>query len=138
MHDAAAVLVARNDQRYTAHRRRLVETLAGARRPLSVQELVGSGLPQSSAYRNLAVLQEAGVVHRVDSGDLSRYELAEELSEHHHHLICSSCGEVEDFTLPAAVEEQVESAAARVARKVGFALRHHRLDLVGTCPRCRG
>ena len=50
-------------------------------------------------YRNLVVLEQAGVVRRVTStDDFARYELAEDLTEHHHHLICSSCGTVDDFT----------------------------------------
>ena len=50
------------------------------------------------------MLEQAGVVHRVVATDeFTRYELAEDLTEHHHHLICSSCGAVADFTIgPAA------------------------------------
>ena len=60
-----------------------------------------SAPPQSSAYRNLAVLEHAGVVRRViTEGEFARFELTEELTEHHHHLICSRCGRVEDVTVP--------------------------------------
>jgi Fe2+ or Zn2+ uptake regulation protein len=94
-------------------------------------------MAQSSVYRNLAVLERAGVVHRIVTTDeFARYELAEDLTEHHHHLICASCGDVTDFTVPADVERSLEAALSTVAERSGFQVRHHRLDLVGTCPRC--
>ncbi len=95
-------------QRYTPNRRVVVELLEDADRPLTIAELLEAGdrLAQSSVYRNLAVLEEVGVVHRVAGGDeFARYELAEDLTEHHHHhLICSSCGAVADFTVSPQLE----------------------------------
>jgi Fe2+ or Zn2+ uptake regulation protein len=88
-------------------------------------------------YRNLATLEQAGAVHRiVTNGDFARYELAEDLTEHHHHLICSRCGDVSDFTAPPALEASLGRAMASVADATGFAPAHHRLDLIGTCARC--
>jgi Fe2+ or Zn2+ uptake regulation protein len=77
------------------------------------------------------------VVHRIVTADeFARYELAEDLTEHHHHLICASCGDVSDFTVPEAVEQDLEAALAKVAKRTGFQVTDHRLDLVGTCSRC--
>ena len=97
----------------------------------------GRGLALSSVYRNLAVLEEARVVHRIVSSDeFARYELAEDLTEHHHHMICSRCGSVEDFTPPAPFETQAARALGRVAASSGFSLQSHRFDLIGLCSRC--
>lgn len=125
-------------QRYTAGRRRLVEALAATGSPLPIQELLTrSRLPQSSAYRNLAVLEQAGAVRRVVTDeDFARYELAEPLTAHHHHLICSSCGRVEDVTIPAGLEADVDRTVSKLARRNGFATVAHRLDLIGTCADC--
>lgn len=125
-------------QRYTAGRRRLIDALADAPNPLAINELLpASSLPQSSAYRNLAVLEQAGAVRRVVTDeDFARYELAESFTEHHHHLICSSCGRVEDVTIPAPLEAEVDRTIARVARRSGFATVAHRLDVIGTCRDC--
>jgi Fe2+ or Zn2+ uptake regulation protein len=77
------------------------------------------------------------VVHRIMTTDeFGRYELAEHLTEHHHHLICETCGDVTDFTLPSDAEADLEAALEKVARRTAFQAQHHRLDLVGTCPRC--
>lgn len=128
------------DQRYTSGRRRLVDVLREATAPLTIPQILAAtaGLTQSSVYRNLAVLEQVGVVTRiVTRDDFARYELAEGLTDHHHHLICSTCGEVSDFALQPGVEAELERALAAVARDVDFAVDGHRLDLLGTCPGCR-
>ena len=58
-------------QRYTGGRAALVELLAASDRPLTIPEILRarSGMPQSSVYRNLTVLEEAGLVQRVASSD---------------------------------------------------------------------
>ncbi|MCB1030481.1 MAG: transcriptional repressor [Acidimicrobiales bacterium] len=140
LHRAVADRLDLDGQRYTSGRRTLVETLVGATRPLTAAEVVTeSDLSQSSAYRNLSVLEGAGVVHRVSGTDeFARFELAEDLTDHHHHhLICESCGVVRDFTVPDALEESVDALASQVARSAGFEVRDHRLDLFGHCADCR-
>ncbi|HEY3139517.1 MAG TPA: Fur family transcriptional regulator [Acidimicrobiales bacterium] len=129
-----------DDQRYTPQRRALVEVLAASDAPLTLPQLLerSQGLAQSSAYRNLAVLERAGVVHRiVTTVDHARWELAEDLTEHHHHLICRDCGTVADFIVPNEIERRLDSALADAALVAGFDATHHRLDLVGLCADCR-
>ena len=99
-------------QRYTPKRRALVTLLERADKPLSMSDLLAgkTGLPQSSIYRNLAVLEQAGAVRRVITEDeFARFELTEALTEHHHHLICSNCGKVEDVTIPPDFETTCRS-----------------------------
>jgi Fur family ferric uptake transcriptional regulator len=126
-------------QRYTANRRALVETLLVAGGPVSIGDLLlrkGSG-PQSSAYRNLAVLEQADVVRRViTEDDFARFELDEGLTEHHHHLVCSNCGRIEDVAIPANVERSIGRTFDRLAKGAGFASVDHRLDLIGRCRSC--
>lgn len=128
-----------DDQRYTSGRRRLVEVLAAAEHPLTIPQIVGSGrgLPLSSVYRNLAVLERSGVVHKiVTRNEFAAYELAEDLTEHHHHLICSGCGKVEDFTASPALERTTAHALRRIAGRAGFAVTGHRIDAIGLCSAC--
>ena len=129
----------RDGQRYTDNRRQLERVLAETADPLTIPEILRqrADLAQSSVYRNLSILERAGVVQKIVTTDeWARFELAEDLTEHHHHLICSVCGDVTDFTVPPAIEHDLEAALARVAKRARFEVRHHRLDLVGTCPRC--
>lgn len=140
LHLLAATRLQTDGQRYTAGRRDLVDLLNRLQQPVTIPQLLEQRpkLAQSSAYRNLAVLERAGVVQRIVTTDeFARYELAEHLTDHHHHhLICSSCGDVSDFTVPAAVEERLEQALSDVADRTGFHTTGHRLDLVGTCSEC--
>jgi Fe2+ or Zn2+ uptake regulation protein len=127
------------DQRYTAVRRAVVDVLAEAARPLTIPEILEAAprLAQSSVYRTLALLEQAGVVHRFPGpAGFARHELAEELTEHHHHLVCRSCGSVEDVPASWRVERTVARAAEEAAAEAGFRSEGHRLDLVGVCARC--
>jgi Fe2+ or Zn2+ uptake regulation protein len=140
LHAAVERLLGADGQRYTSGRRRIIQVLTGAGRPLTIPDILrhDSALPQSSVYRNVAVLERAGVVERVvATGEWSRFELTEQLTDHHHHhLICSSCGEVRDVTVPASLERTLERSLGDVASLEGFAIDHHRLDLVGRCAGC--
>ncbi len=101
--------------------------------------LVAADLPQSSVYRNLTVLAEAGVVQRVLGADeFGRFELAEALSgRHHHHLVCGSCGVVADVESSPRLERALAVAARAAGQASGFEVTDHRIDLVGRCPACR-
>jgi Fur family transcriptional regulator, ferric uptake regulator len=139
LHAEVAGRLRRAGQRYTSKRRALVEIVAAASRPLSLQEVMSKrrGLAQSSAYRNLAVLEQARVIRRVMTGeDFARFELAEDLSEHHHHLVCSNCGSVKDVSLPSNLERRMEGALTAVASSAGFTPAAHRLDVIGLCGDC--
>lgn len=128
------------EQRYTRGRRRLVAVLRDGEGPMTIQQILDAddGLAQSSVYRNLVILEEVGAVTRiVTRDDFARYELAEDLTEHHHHLICSACGDVSDFSLTPTVEDDLETALRKVAKSSRFEIEGHRLDLVGVCVDCR-
>jgi Fur family ferric uptake transcriptional regulator len=127
-------------QRHTSGRRILIDALARSDRPVTAAELVANEarLPQSTTYRNLALLEQAGVVNRVmGSDDYARFELAEAFSgHHHHHLVCVSCGVVEDFEAPRPVEKGLADAIGQLSARTGFRAETHRLDLLGTCANC--
>jgi Fur family ferric uptake transcriptional regulator len=139
LHQIVEERLRRVGQRYTPNRRVLVDALLRARGPVSISDLlVGKrALPQSSAYRNLAVLEQAGVIRRViTDDDFGRFELDEDLTEHHHHLVCSHCGRVEDVAIPANLERSIGRTLDRLAKGAGFASVDHRLDMIGRCRSC--
>lgn len=138
LRDEIASRLRRVHQRLTPKRAAIVEVLASAQRPLALPEILvaGDGLAQSSVYRNLVVLEQAGVVHRIVTAEAARFELAEELTGHHHHLICSSCGMVEDVPASAGLESSLADALPQIEASTGFRTKAHRIDLVGLCRRC--
>ena len=140
IHDAVAHRLHRAGQRRTASRDALVDVLVRAGRPVTIPEILDADadLAQSSVYRNLVVLEQAGVVHRiVTNAEFARFELAEDLTgDHHHHLICSTCGAVEDAPASPAIERAVHQTIDEVERATGFRTSAHRIDLIGLCRDC--
>tara|TARA_B100000700_G_scaffold75240_1_gene84165 strand:+ start:883 stop:1332 length:450 start_codon:yes stop_codon:yes gene_type:complete len=135
---AASQLSAIN-QRYTKNRRQLVEILLGTSKPITINQILESDskLAQSSVYRNLAVLEQAGLVAKIITNDEhAHYELAEHILDHHHHIICSPCGEILDFQLTEKIEKALENSLKEIADDYGFSIDRHRLDLLGTCGEC--
>lgn len=139
LHEEVADRLRGTRQRYTAGRRELVALLAASDRPLAIPDILerDPDLSQSSLYRNLQVLEQAGVVRRLvtttDAG--ARFELAEDLTSHHHHLVCRACGRIEDFEPSSALERVLDELVGDEPGS-GFRADHHRLDLVGVCADC--
>lgn len=139
LHRSVAARLADHDQQYTPNRRAVVDALAAAGAPITLPDLlaVDHSLAQSSAYRSLAVLTDAGVVRRlVHVGDHALFELDEHLTEHHHHLVCESCGSVVDVTFPDRVEAAMDRTFDDVSAAAGFTPRHHTIDIYGICADC--
>ena len=139
VHDAVNMRLAAADQRYTTQRRMLVEILGHAGRPLTIPEVLGAatGLTQSSAYRNITVLIEVGVVERIAGpDDYGRFELAEAFAGHHHHLVCENCGTVEDLHASPKLERVLGETARLAASEQGYVITEHRLELHGRCVKC--
>jgi Fur family transcriptional regulator, ferric uptake regulator len=79
-----------------------------------------------TVYRTLDLLCEIGAVRRLDLGDGPRYELTE---NHHHHLVCESCGAVSEF-------EECPLDLRRL-QDVDFEVASHSLEIYGRCVVCR-
>ena len=140
LHDLVASKLDNAGQVYTQKRRTLVEALSDAG-PCTLPELLlhGEGIAQSSAYRNLTVLEEMGVLRRlVHHGEYGRWELAEELTgHHHHHLVCHACDVVIDVELPSHIENLMDEEFEKAASGSKFTVDRHNIDIVGTCSDCQ-
>jgi Fur family ferric uptake transcriptional regulator len=78
-------------------------------------------------YRTLDLLSELGIVRRMDLGDGPRYELAE---DHHHHLICESCGDISEFEECPLDSERMSLVSSE------FKVRSHSVEVYGQCAAC--
>lgn len=139
VHALALVMLREDNHRYTPGRRSLVEVMHNAHGPMTLPQILDAdpALSQSSAYRNLDVLEHSGVIRRiVAGGDHAAFELAEPLLGHHHHLICMSCGSITDIQIGEPTELAIDSALGSAAADVGFVPMHHSLDLHGVCRSC--
>ena len=74
-----------------------------------------------------------GLVTRVEVGQGStRYEAARPDGDHHHHMVCDRCGDVQPFA-----DAELERAVDRLADRVAFAVAEHEIVLHGECAACR-
>jgi Fe2+ or Zn2+ uptake regulation protein len=117
----------------------MVDLLTTLGHPVSISDIAAKlpGVPRSSAYRHLVDLQSAGVVRRIAANDeFARFELAEDLTEHHHHLLCTLCGRVIDVTPTPAFEQMVAKMVKELATQQEFSATSHALDVTGRCADC--
>ncbi len=86
----------------------------------------------ATVHRTLKLFAECGIAEQRHFNDgQARYE-ASNHDEHHDHLICSICGKIVEFEDP-----RIEELQEQVARKHGFSIEKHRLELYGQCNHCR-
>ena len=133
--------LADQEVRYTRGRRAVVKALHDAGGPMSAAELntaIGSEVPLSSLYRTLTVLEEAQIVTpHFGARCALRYEFAEWLAGHHHHLVCVDCGTVDDIDIPQPYEDMVAELVEAIAKTASFDATGHVLEIEGRCPRCQ-
>jgi|SRR3990172_1201338 len=85
-----------------------------------------------TVYRTLKLLKEAGLAHERQFGE-GRALFEHASSERHHdHMICTHCGKITEFE-----NCEIEELQEQVARRFGFTLQDHKLELYGRCKDCR-
>lgn len=84
----------------------------------------------ATVYRTLSALAEAGEVDVFQRDGEQAFRLCG--TDHHHHLVCESCGSVQE--IPGA---EVETWVTRVAKRHGFRVTGHSADVYGLCRACR-
>jgi Fur family ferric uptake transcriptional regulator len=114
----------------------VIETFFRARTHVTVDELTSAvrsdfpGIGAVTVYRTLKLLSRMGYAKELDFGNgARRYE--SNLSAHHDHLVCTSCGKVIEFKDP-----DIEKLQDLVTRRLGFLPEAHRLEIFGRCRGC--
>ena len=93
----------------------------------------GRTIGRASVYRTLETLADLKLVQRLDlGGGEKRYEPHGPTGEHHHHMVCDHCGNVEPF-----VDPELERALEKLAKKSTYAVAEHDVVLHGACEDCR-
>ncbi len=86
---------------------------------------------QTTVYRTLKLLTEAGLAREVRLGDGRTYYEHHSDHEHHDHMICTECGTVIEFFSP-----EIEDLQDQMAEKYRFQPTHHSLRILGICESC--
>lgn len=91
----------------------------------------GDDVGLATVYRVLAQFEAAGLVNRLNfEGGQSVFELNQ--GEHHDHIICIKCHKVEEFT-----DDDIEERQKAIAKKMGYEITDHALNIFGICSDCR-
>lgn len=85
-----------------------------------------------TVYRTLEILDKLGLICEVHSGGSCRSYLVRRPAEHHHHLICSDCGKVVDFT-----NCDLSKVTQSLSQETGFKIESHLLEFLGICQTCQ-
>lgn len=123
--------------RNTRLTRLVAEILGEHREPLSLRELhqlVCEHLPTtaySTVFRLVRRLEQERKIVRVDWRERgSRFEWAER--PHHHHIVCTDCGATVDLD-----DRDLGFSERRIRSRTGFQVRHHSIEVEGTCAGCQ-
>lgn len=119
--------------RVTDTRRQVIDALLGSRALLSMDDILHAapGVGRATVFRTVKMLLDLDVLCRVVMQDgTTRYRVSS--SGHHHHLVCRSCGRVEDFA-----KCDVASLVKELARNTEYQIEGHWLEVYGRCADCR-
>ncbi len=132
--------------RMTVGREAVLDVLSQADEHLSAEDIymrihpVNPAMGLTSIYRTLDILVNIGLVHKFDFGHgRARYELAEDPKgkRHHHHLVCTGCGRVIDYT--DFIDEEVallKKTEEGLSKKYNFRIDNHLIQFYGLCDAC--
>ena len=137
--DAAPFLAAleRAGYRLTEPRREVARLIADRRGHFAAADLVAEarsrhlGIGRATVFRTLDVLSELGVVERIELPNGEHAYVGCEPT-HHHHVVCSRCGNTLDID-----DAGLRRVVAGIARRTGYRVDEHRLELFGLCPDCQ-
>lgn len=122
----------------TSQRRAVIRAIISSHdhlTPITIYEKVRQdqpGIGLVTIYRTLEILDKLGLICEVHAGGSCRSYLVRRPSEHHHHLICSECGVVVDFT-----DCDLSEVARKLSQETGFEIESHLLEFLGLCHNCQ-
>jgi len=132
--------------RWTVPREEIFNVLVQTQQHLSAKDLYAwlresnPDIGLTTVYRTLELLDTAGLVRKVFTGDGQvRFEYRRgDQSDHHHHLICTACGKILNYRDFEREElDLVSRTEEALARKHGFLIRDHNIEFLGLCEDCR-
>lgn len=120
--------------RLTEPRREVYSILNEKEQPLTMGELLKLSRisERTSVYRTLELFEKYGIVEALHLKGKIRYELAEPFKPHHHHLVCTSCGEL----IPLD-NSKLEKLIRHLGDEHHYTLTAHHVELQGLCRQCQ-
>ena len=137
---------ASHSSRLTAPREAILKYLSRSSKHMSAKEIYNylhrsyPGIGLSTVYRTLDLLAKMGIVAKLSIGDgQRRYEFkTEEKDEHHHHLICTICGKIINYSEFLDEElDLIRKTEEKLAKKYNFIIQDHNIEFLGICEKCK-
>ena len=113
----------------TFPRKLIIEKLFTITKPLTLKEIhnICSKIDFTSVYRSIKLFEEVGIVEEIIFADKKvRYKIVSNI--HHHHIICSECGEINE--LPICLLSEIK-------KLTNYKITKHTLEFMGLCPNCQ-
>jgi Fur family ferric uptake transcriptional regulator len=132
-----AIVLRQHGYKLTPQRKAVIGAIAASQdhlTPIALYKKVHRDHPTiglTTIYRTLEILAGLELICELHAGGSCRsYTIG--APEHHHHLICSNCGEVIDFS-----GYDLSSLEERLSRETGFEIEGHLLEFIGRCQNCQ-
>lgn len=124
--------------KWTAQRELILDVFLRTEEHLSSEDLYrlvkkqDPSVGQTTVYRTLKLLSEAGLAREVRFGDGRTHYEHNYKHQHHDHMICSECGKIIEF-----FSAELEALQDAMAAKHKFEVTQHLLRIIGVCAECR-
>ncbi|HYC34708.1 MAG TPA: Fur family transcriptional regulator [Candidatus Paceibacterota bacterium] len=123
------------DLKATRPRINVLGVFLDSKKPLTAEDVIralkAGKVDDVTVYRTLSVFERAGLLRKVDlRKDAAYFEMA---LDHHHHIVCTSCGDLEDFNIcvPRELLKQIERESKKFS-----SLEDHSFEFFGRCKKC--
>jgi Fur family transcriptional regulator, ferric uptake regulator len=132
MKDEIIQILKKSRLKITSIRIKLISIFKVSGSPLTVSDLLSKiKANKTTIYREINVLLKSNLLIEVDFADgIKRYELSS--LNHHHHLICLKCRQVQDIT----INENLSEEEVKISKIKNFKVLKHNLEFFGYCQNC--
>lgn len=135
MNTLANTALKKADLKATEPRLKILNVFLDSKKPLTADDVIKrlkkGEIDGATVYRTLSIFEEAGLLRKVDlRKDAVCFEMA---NDHHHHIVCKTCGDLEDFEV--CVPEMLLKQIAKQSKKFA-SFEDHSFEFFGKCKKC--
>ena len=130
-----------NEIKKTLARTAILDILKKVRKPIDVGEIIKRlksikiKVDRVTVFRNINLLVKKGLVEKVEFNEGKyRYEIAS--LPHHHHLVCTDCGNIDDIE-SESLHSEIDKISKTVNKIYDFKIEEHKVEFFGKCKTCK-
>ena len=114
----------------TLPRKHAFALLSDAGIPMGISDLTSElrTIDRATVYRTIELFIQLGIIKEVWFGNKPKYELSDDLQDHHHHLVCEQCGLITKID-----SKDLEKTLFKLTKKSGYKHLRHQVEVIGLC-----